>query len=126
MPATQTRPIRQKSQNTVRSRRKKNTRRRLPGYTGLVLEISTKILVNATITTVALAGLNQLLSTYQTQTARLEEVNQEVERTQARVDELKKEFTRTFDPYQSEIIMQEQTNQIKPNQRHVIWLDPDQ
>jgi hypothetical protein len=75
---------------------------------------------------VALAGLNQLLSTYQTQTARLEEVNQEVERTQARVDDLKKEFTRTFDPYQSEIIMQEQTNQIKPNQRHVIWLDPDQ
>ncbi|PSO48275.1 MAG: hypothetical protein BRC33_10150 [Cyanobacteria bacterium SW_9_44_58] len=126
MPTTQTRPIHQKTQNTVRSRRKKNTRRAIPRYSGLVLEISTKILVNAIITTAALAGLNQLVSTYQTQSSRLEEVKQEVERTQARVDELKNEFTQTFDPYQSEIIMQEQTNQIKPNQRHVVWLEPDQ
>lgn len=125
MPATQKRPIRQKSQQSIHSRRQKNTRRNIPRYSGLALEISAKILVNAMIATVALTGLNQLVSTYQTQTSRLEEVKQEVERTQARVNTLKAEFTRTFDPYQSEVIMQQQTNQIKPNQRHVIWVQPD-
>jgi len=123
MTATQTTPVRQK---TVRSRRNQPTRRTIPRYSGLALEISAKILVNATIATVALTGLNQLVSTYQTQTSRLEEVKQEVERTQARVNELKHEFTRNFDPYQRQVIMQEQTNQIKPNQRHVILVEPDQ
>ncbi|MDR9403458.1 MAG: hypothetical protein RI580_08465 [Halothece sp. Uz-M2-17] len=106
------------------SRRKKTTRRKLPRYSGLTLEISAKILVNTVLAIAAMTAINKLIPNYQTQQSRLEEVQQEVEETQARVDELNQAFTRNFDPYQSEVILQEQTNQIKSNQRHVVWLEP--
>jgi hypothetical protein len=122
MSAPKTTPLRQ---NKSRSRRKKETRRTSPRYGGLTLEIMAKLLVNGVIATVAVTALNQLIPTYQTQLSRLEEVEKEVERTQARVDQLNHEFTRNFDPYQSEVIMQEQTNQIKPSQRHIVWLEEE-
>jgi len=118
MTVTQTRPPRKKS----RFRRKKSTRRTLPRYGGLTLEISAKILVNAAILMVAVNALNKLIPNYRTQVSRLEEVEQEVQQTQARVEKLNREFTRHFDPSQSQMIMQQQTNQIQPNQRQVVWL----
>ncbi|AFZ45792.1 hypothetical protein PCC7418_3686 [Halothece sp. PCC 7418] len=121
-PAQVTPPRRKKT----RSRRKKSNRRQLPPHTGLTLEIGAKIVVNAVLATAAIAAINKLVPNYQTQRLRLEEVQQEVQQTQARVDELNQEFTRNFDPNQSEIIMQQQTNQIKPNQRHLVWLKPKQ
>ena len=120
MPTTQTPPVRRKK---APSRRKKSTRRTFPRYGALTLEISAKILVNVILLTIVTTALNKLIPNYRTQLSRLEEVQQEVDKTQVRVDKLNNEFTRNFDPYQSEIIMQEQTNQIKPNQRRVIWLE---
>lgn len=120
MPTNQATPVRQKKAS---SRRKKSTRRTFPRYTALTLEISAKILVNLVLLTVVMTALNKLIPNYRIQVSRLEEVKQEVDKTKTRVDELNNEFTRNFDPYQSEIIMQEQTNQIKPNQRRVIWLE---
>lgn len=122
MSAPKTTPLRQ---NKSRPRRKKETRRSSPRYRGLTLEIMAKLLVNGVIATVAVTALNQLIPTYQTQLSRLEEVEKEVERTQNRVNQLNHEFTRHFDPYQSEVIMQEQTNQIKPSQRHIVWLEEE-
>jgi uncharacterized membrane protein (DUF106 family) len=107
------------------TRRKKTTRRQLPRQRGLTLEISSKIIVNCVIIAAAMTAISKLVPNYQTQRLRLEEVQQEVAQTQARVDELDREFTRNFDPHQSEIIMQQQTNQIKPNQRHIVWLEPN-
>lgn len=118
MPATKTRPIRQRPSHKV-------TRRQFPRYGGLTLEISAKILTNTLIIAVAIAALSKLIPTYQAQTARLEEVENEVEQTQARVDRLNKKFTRNFDPYQSEEIWQQHTHQIKPNQRRIVWLEPE-
>lgn len=120
MPTTKATPVRQKK---APSRRKKSTRRTFPRYGALTLEISAKILVNLLLLTVVMTALNKLIPTYRIQVSRLEEVKQEVDKTKTRVDELNNEFTRNFDPYQSEVIMQEQTNQIKPNQRRVIWLE---
>jgi len=107
------------------SRPKKRTRRQLPRHRGLTLEISTKIVVNLVMIAAATTAISKLIPNYQTQRLRLEEVQEEVAQTQARVDELNREFTHNFDPYQSEIIMQEQTNQVKPNQRHIVWLEPN-
>lgn len=118
MPATKTRPIRERQNRKV-------TRRQFPRYGGLTLEISAKILTNTLIIAAAIAALSKLIPTYQAQTARLEEVENEVEQTQARVDRLNKEFTRNFDPYQSEEIWQQHTHQIKPNQRRIVWLEPE-
>lgn len=118
MPATKTRPIRQ-------TQRRKVTRRQFPRYGGLTLEISAKILTNALMIAVAIAALSKLIPNYQTQNARLEELDNEVEQTQTRVDRLNQEFTRNFDPYQSEEIWQQHTYQIKPNQRRIVWLEPE-
>jgi len=122
MAVTQTSVSRQKK---ARFRRKKATRRTPRRYLGLTLEITSKICINAAILTVAISALNRLIPNYRTQVSRLEEVEQEVQQTQARVDALREEFTRNFDPYQSQMIMQQQTNQIKPNQRHIVWLKPN-
>lgn len=118
MPATKTRPIRQ-------TQRRKVTHRQFPRYGGLTLEISAKILTNALMIAVAIAALSKLIPNYQTQNARLEELDNEVEQTQTRVDRLNQEFTRNFDPYQSEEIWQQHTYQIKPNQRRIVWLEPE-
>ncbi len=107
------------------SSRKKAKRRQLPRHRGLTLELSSKIIVNCVMIAAAITAISKLVPNYQTQRLRLEEVQEEVAQTQARVDELNREFTRNFDPHQSEIIMQEQTNQIKPNQRHIVWLEPN-
>lgn len=122
MSAAQISPPRPKKKSP--SRQKKQKRRQIPRYSGLTLEISAKILVNVVLATAAIAAINKLVPNYQTQRLRLEEVQQEVKQTQARVNALNQAFSRNFDPYQSEVIMQEQTNQIKPNQRHVVWLEP--
>lgn len=110
----------------ARTQRKKSSRRSFPPYGGMTLEISAKIFANIIIATVAVTALNKLILNYKTQLSRLEEVKQEVQETSMRVEELNNDFTRHFDPYQSEIIMQQHTNQIKPNQRHIIWLKPNQ
>ena len=121
MSVTKISPIRTTQSATTA---KKVTHRKFSRYRGLTLEMSAKILSNALIIAVAIAALNKLIPNYQTQTARLDELEQEVARTQARVDRLSNEFTRNFDPYQSELIMQKHTHQIKPNQRRVVWLEP--
>ena len=127
MSAVKLNPPRQKKADSQGKRqRKKNARRRLPRYRGLTLEVTAKILVNTVLATAAIAAIAKLNSNYQTQRLRLEEVQQEVEQTQARVDELNRQHSRHFDPYQREILMQKQTNQIKPNQRHVILVEPNQ
>ena len=118
------RPKKPRSQG--KNQRKKNTRRRLPRYRGLTLELTAKILVNTVLVTAAIAAIAKLENNYHTQHLRLEEVQQEVKQTQARVDELNREYSRHFDPYQREILMQQQTNQIKPNQRHVILVEPNE
>lgn len=105
------------------SRRQQQNRRTIPRYRGLALEIGAKIFVNAIILTVAVNALNKLIPNYRTQLSRLEEVEQEVKQTQARVNQLHNNFTHNFDPYQSEVIMQKQTNLIKPDQRHIVWLE---
>lgn len=119
MPTTQTLP---KTQKKARSRRKKITRRTSPRYGGLTLEISVKILVKLMIATAAISALNKLIPHYRVQVSRIAEIEQEVNKTQQRVEKLNNEFTRHFDPYQSEEIMMEQTNQTKPNQRRIVWL----
>ncbi|QDZ39791.1 hypothetical protein FRE64_07450 [Euhalothece natronophila Z-M001] len=121
MPTKNARPVRK----TSHQNRNNVTYRSFPRYGGLTLEIGAKILTNALIIAVAIAALNRLLPHYQTQNARLEELNNEVERTQARVDRLNSQFTRNFDPYQSQEIRQEHTHQIKPNQRRIVWLEPE-
>jgi len=105
--------------------RQRKANRRFGRYRGLVFEISAKIVVNGVITTLAILASNQLITNYQTNQSRLTELENEVQQTQARVNELNQAFTHHFAPYQRNILIQEKTNHIKPHQRRIIWLEPD-
>lgn len=99
------------------------SRRRRQDYWAMTAQVVTKILVNGVLTVTAIAALNKLISEHQTQQIKLEEIRTEVENTQQRVDLVRTQFNRSFDPLQAESLIQEQTTRANPNQRPIIWLE---
>lgn len=87
----------------------------------LVAEITTKLIASGVIATVALVGLIKLIPYQLNQQAKFQEVKAEVEETERRVDNLRNNFTRHFDPKQSRNIMQEQSPRLDPNARRIFW-----
>jgi hypothetical protein len=59
-----------------------------------------------------------------TQQAQLKELQAEVVEVETRVNHLRAEFNRNFDPQQAMSVMQEQSARMHPNQRQVIWIAP--
>ncbi len=108
-----------------RKSRRRKANRRFGNYRGLTVELTAKLLINGLIATAAITASQQLIAYYQTQQSRLAELEQEVEKTQARVNRLNEEFARNFDPYQHDIWIKEKTNQIEPHQRRIVWLESD-
>jgi hypothetical protein len=54
----------------------------------------------------------------------LREVRLEAERTEERVNNLRADFSRSFDPGQAKSVMQEQSHRVDPTQRQVVWQNP--
>lgn len=69
----------------------------------------------------AIAGLVQLLPYHLSQQAKLREVRAEVKRAEARVNSLRTDFSRSFDPGQARNVMQEQSYRVDANQRQIVW-----
>ncbi|MFB8792221.1 MAG: hypothetical protein U7123_26080 [Potamolinea sp.] len=88
-------------------------------------ETTAKLVVNVVLSTAALAGLIQLLPYHHTQQTKLREVRDEVQRTEARVNNLRTDFSRSFAPGEARRIMHDQSYRVDPNQRQVVWQDPD-
>jgi cell division protein FtsB len=86
-------------------------------------ETTAKLVVNVVLSTAALAGLIQLLPYHQTQQAKLREVREEVQRTEARVNNLRNDFSRSFAPGEARRVMHDQSYRVDPNQRQVVWQD---
>ncbi len=89
----------------------------------IAIETSIKLGVNLALSGVAIAALVQLLPYSIAQHAKLQEIQSEVKTTEGRVEKVKVEFNRYFDPRQAKVIVQEQTNRSDPNQRQIIWGD---
>lgn len=87
----------------------------------LVAEITTKLIASGVIAGLALVGLIKLIPYQLDQQAKFQEVQAEVEETERRVDTLRQNFTRHFDPKQSRNIMQEQSPRLDPNARRIFW-----
>jgi hypothetical protein len=68
----------------------------------------------------ALTALVQLLPYHLSQQAKLREVRAEVKRTETRVNNLRTDFSRSFDSGQAKSVMQEQSYRVDPNQRQVV------
>ena len=90
-------------------------------YRWLVAEITTKLIASGVIAGIATVGLIRLIPYQLNQQAKFQEVRAEVEETERRVDNLRNNFTRHFDPQQSRNIMQEQSPRLDPNSRRIFW-----
>jgi hypothetical protein len=101
---------------------RRNPKRRLKTDGGVAVEIGMKLVVNGILSVAAIAALVRLLPYQFTQQAKLQEIRLEVSETEARVNTLRQNFNRYFDPTQAKKVMQEQSPRLDPNQRRVILL----
>jgi hypothetical protein len=113
------RSSRRSSRRTVRS-----STHRAAAHRTIALEVSARLGVNLLLGLVAVSALVKLLPYNLMQAAKLKELQTEVTEVEGRVDLLRAEFKRNFDPQQALNVMQEQSARMHPNQRQIIWLTP--
>lgn len=116
-------PLQPVKQRRKVPRPKKHLRQR--SYQIMALETSAKITVNLVIITAAISALTQLLPYHWLQQDKLREIRTEVKLMEGRVNTLRVEFSRNFDPSQANSIRQEQSYRFAPNQRQVVLTNPD-
>jgi len=89
----------------------------------VALQATAKLTVNVLISAAAVSALVKLLPYHWSQQEKLQEISSEVNLTEGRVNQLRTDFNRYFDPQQTKTIMQEQSNRVDPGQRPVILVD---
>ncbi|MEO0946940.1 MAG: hypothetical protein AAFY11_02100 [Cyanobacteria bacterium J06641_5] len=72
---------------------------------------------------VAAFALASLIPHYQAQQERLQAIRLEVDRTEGRVERLRSQLHRNFDPQQTEAVMQEQTARVDPHLWPIVFLE---
>ena len=87
------------------------------------VETTAKLAVNVVLLAVAVSGLGRLLPLQWSQQEKLQEIQTEVNLTEGRVNLLRTDFDRYFDPQQAKNIMSEQSNRVAPGQRPVVLLN---
>lgn len=87
----------------------------------MTTEIKVKLIVNGTLSVIAAFTLLKLLPYQFLQQEKLREVRTQVQETERRVGELRKDFSRSFDPHQVKQVMQENSPLIDPNKRQIYW-----
>lgn len=107
--------------NTAVSRKKNSKKRHLPsnGQQWLIAEIWLKLSVYAILSLASIATIIKLLPYQQVQQEKLAEVSSAAQQAELRVNTLRNEFNRNFDPTQARRIMQEQSPRRDPNQRRI-------
>jgi len=85
-------------------------------------ELWLKISVNSTISILAAVALFKLIPYQLKQQEGLADLNRKTQAQETRVSQLRKNFSRNFDPVQSRKIMQELTPEVDPNQRQIFFL----
>jgi hypothetical protein len=101
-------------------------RLRQRAYQLMVLETTAKVAVNIVISAAAVSALVQLLPYHWSQQDKLRTVRTEVKVMEGRVQNLRTEFNRNFDPGEAKSIMQQKSFRFDPNQRPVILMNRDQ
>jgi predicted HTH domain antitoxin len=110
---------------TPKKRRKPKAKRRVSqSHRAIALELTVKLMVNGLLSVVAIAALAKLVPYHFSQQMKLREIRVEVKQTEERVNHLSETFSRTFDPRQTKNIMKEQSPKVDPNQRPIVWLEP--
>jgi hypothetical protein len=102
----------------------KNKQQVLRERQAITTEITVKLVLSWIVTSAAIASLCKLVPYHFSQQAKLQEIDTTVQETQKRVNLLRNEFNRNFDPQQTVILMKEYSSKLDPNQSKVFWIQP--
>lgn len=108
----------------VTSRRHSQQHRKKYTHQAIAFELSTKLVVNVLLTVAAASTLLKLVPYHLVQQEKLHSIQAEVADVEGRVDQLRADFGRQFDPQQTMSVMQEQSNRVSPTQRRIVWSTP--
>jgi ribonuclease D len=117
-------PTRQPVEPRRRTAPRAQRRPRHHSYRSIAGETTARLAVNFVLCAAAIAGLVQLLPYHLSQQAKLREVRAEVKRSEERLNSLRADFRRSFDPGQAKSVMQEQSYRVDANQRPVFLQEP--
>jgi hypothetical protein len=92
----------------------------------VAIEITAKLVVNSILSVVAIAALVELLPYQLTQQEKLQELRLEVQATETRIGDLKKDFARYSDPVQAQKVMQAQNPRLEPDSRRIVLISDEQ
>lgn len=95
-----------------------------PEHRWLVWEIMFKLGLNSVLVVGSVVSLVRLIPHQQVQQAKLQDVQMQVRETEMRVQDLRQDFSRNFDPTQSRKLMEEISPRQDPQQRQVILTEP--
>ena len=116
-------PIQPVEQRRTVPRPKRHLRKR--AYQAMALETTAKVAVNIIISAASISALIQLLPYHWLQQDKLREVRTEVKVMEGRVENLRTEFSRNFDPTEAKNIMQEKSYRFSSNQRPVVLMNKE-
>lgn len=123
-----TRPIPQTIPSASPFRRPRTRRisqqRRTQNRRLLTVETTVKLGVNLILSAFSISALIQILPHHRSVSEKVQDIRAEVKMTEERVAKEREEFSRYFDPQQTQSIMQEQGNRIDPSQKPIIWIEP--
>lgn len=91
-------------------------------HQGIAIEATLKLGINLILSVASITALIKLWPYQEIQQAKLAEVKRAVQETEIRVDKLRSQLNRNFDPEQTQKLMQEQSYRVDPNQRRIFWM----
>ena len=97
-------------------------RRRNPNQ-AIAIEITVKLFINIMLAVFATSAVIKLFPYYQSSQDKLEAIEAEVNTAKQQLFEKKDDFSRHFDPRQTQTIMQEQSNLVDPEKVPIIWME---
>jgi hypothetical protein len=112
-------PLEPNHKRPHKPRPKKHLRQR--SYQVMALETTAKIGVNILISTAAISALVHLVPHHWSQQDKLRTIRTQVSLMETRVNTIKAEFNRNFDPTQTNRIMQEEGYRIDPNKHPIVF-----
>ncbi|MEY2984434.1 MAG: hypothetical protein RLZZ568_1051 [Cyanobacteriota bacterium] len=112
------------SRRTRRRNHDRSPQKLKPEHQWLLAETFFKLGLNSVLVLISFVALFRLIPYQSTQQQKLAEISMQVEETEQRVQQLRKDFNRSFDPSQSRRIMEELSPRQNPNQRRVILTQP--
>lgn len=122
-------PQRPPTQSPQRRRVRRHAPQRLAQQSrrnkAVLIELTLQMSVNCLLAGVAIATILRLLPYHLTQQEKLAELRGEVAKAELRVNQLRQDFSENFDAYDTSQLQQENSLKVAPNQKRVIWVEPD-